>query len=260
MLALAGIVSLCLPSFLSAQKQVQPKANAGGEVTVFAAADMQPVLEVLGPYFERRTGIKLKVSYGASATLAEQIVNGAPADIFFSADFVFAEHVVAANLADAVNPTPYAKGLLVLWERNDSRFKPLSLDTLARKDLKSVAIANADRAPYGRAAVSALKKMGYFPNVAPHLVEAESVGQAAQFALSGNAELAFLSQTIAMSPKYKATGSFVLFPLSVYPDIRQCAVVMKASSHREQAHVLLNYITSDEIQNHLPELGLQKIQ
>ena len=69
-----------------------------------------------------------------------------------------------------------------------------------------------------------------------------------------------MSETIAMSPKYRSTGTFVLLPLATYPDIRQCAVVMKKGAHREQAHVLLNYMTSDEIQNHLSELGLQRFQ
>lgn len=242
------------------QPRIAPKQLQPSEVTVLAAADMQPVFEVLGPYFERRTGIKLKITYGSSATLSEQAINGAPADIFFSADYVFAERVVAANLTDTKDPTAYAKGILVLWARNDSRFKPLNLDALERKDLGSVAIANPDHAPYGRAALAALKKLNYYRNVAPHLVQAESVGQAAQFALSGNAELALMSQTIALSPKYKATGTSVLFPFAAYQDIRQCAVVLKNSPHRQEAHTLLNYITSDEIQIHLPELGLQRIQ
>ena len=137
---------------------------------MFAAADMQPVLEVLGPYFERRTGIKLKTSFGSSAALSEQIVNGAPADIFLSADFTFAERVVAAGKADTTNPAPYAIGVLVLWERKDGPFQPLSLDTLQRKDLQSVAIANPDHAPYGRAAIAAIKKLHYYPNVGPHLL------------------------------------------------------------------------------------------
>ena len=244
-----------------AKKRVEPKiAPPTGELLVYSAADMQPVFEVLGPYFERRTGIKLKMVYGSSGTLSEQIVNGAPADIFFSADYTFAERVVAAGKADNISPYAYAKGLLVLWARKDSRFQPLSVDVLGRKDLKSVAIANPDHAPYGRAALAALNKMGYLVNVQPHLVQAESVGQAAQFALSGNAELALMSQTIAYSPQYRNAGTSVLFPLSTYLEIRQCAVVRKDAAHRGEAHTLLNYIMSDEIQNHLADLGLQRFQ
>ncbi len=247
--------------FASGQgKRIEPKGLQPSELTVLAAADMQPVLEVLGPYFERRTGIKLKVSYGSSAALSEQVLNGAPADLFLSADYTFAERVVAAGKADTKDPVPYAKGILVLWKRNDLNVNPFTLDVLDRKDLKNVAVANEDHAPYGRAAMAALQKLKYLPNVKPHLVVAESVGQAAQFALSGNAQFALISQTIALSPQYKSVGTGILFPLEAYQDIRQCAVVMKDGKHRQEAHVLLNYLTSDEIQQHLPELGLQRIQ
>lgn len=234
--------------------------SPAGEVRVAAAADMEPVLQVIGPYFERKTGLKLKVSFGSSAALSQQLQNGAPADIFLSADYYFAEQLVAANLTETKSPKSYAKGVLVLWARKDSRFKPLNLDVLQRKDLKSVAIANPERAPYGRAADAALKKLNYFPNVQPHLVQAESVAQAAQFALSGNAEVALISETIAMSPKYREAGTFVLFPLSQYPEIRQCAVFLKAAKNVQGAHQFLDFILSAEVQGNLQKLGLQSVQ
>jgi molybdate transport system substrate-binding protein len=236
------------------------EAQTKPELHVAAAADMQPVFTVIGPYFERKTGIHLVVSYGASATLAQQIVAGSPADIFFSADYVFAERIVSAGLADSRNAVPYAKGTLVLWARKDSPAQPLHLEVLERKDLKSIAIANPEHAPYGRAAVAALKKMKYYDNVAPHLVQAESVAQAAQFGESGNAQLALISQTIAMSPKFQESGTYVLFPKYVYPEIRQCAVILKKSPSRDNAHKLLDYILSAEIQDNLRKLGLDPIK
>ncbi len=263
LLALALLALFAISALAGAQtkKKIGPAAPATtGALTVFAAADMQPVFEVLGPYFQRRTGITLKMVYGPSGTLSEQIVNGAPADIFFSADYTFAERLVAADKADNINPYPYAKGILVLWTRKNSRFNPITVDALSRKDLKSVAIANPATAPYGRAAIAAMTKLGLLQNAAPHFVQAESVSQAGQFALSGNAEVALISETLAYSPAYKAAGTAALFPLSTYMEIRQCAVVMKNSAHRNEAHVLLNYITSDPIQDHLADLGLQRFQ
>ncbi|MGI4979764.1 MAG: molybdate ABC transporter substrate-binding protein [Janthinobacterium lividum] len=226
-------------------------------VTVSAASDMEPVLQVIGPIFEQKTGLKLKVSFGSSAALSQQLQNGSPADIFLSADFYFAEQLVTANLTDTKQPTPYADGVLVLWARKDSRFKPLNIDVLARKDLKSVAVANGDRAPYGRAAYAVLKKMNFSANVAPHIVQAETVAQAAQFALSGNAELVLMSETIAMSAKYRNAGTYVLFPQSQYPDIRQCAVILKAGKNAQGAHRLLDFMLSEEVQTNLPKLGLR---
>ncbi len=244
-------LSVLIPHGVQAQENV---------VTVAAAADMEPVLQVIGPVFEKKTGLKLKVSFGSSAALAQQIKNGLPVDIFLSADYYFAEQVVADNLAETKAPVPYARGLVGLWARKDSRFTPLNVDVLQRKDLKSVALANPERAPYGRAAVAVLQKMGFYANVEPHIVQAESVAQAAQFALSGNAELALISQTLAMSGRYKAEGEFVLFPLSQYPAIRQCGVILKNGKNRDGAHRLLNFMLSDEVRGNLPKLGLQSAE
>jgi molybdate transport system substrate-binding protein len=191
--------------------------------------------------------------------LSQQIQQGSPADIFFSADYYFAEQLVAAKLTTTQAPEPYAKGVLVLYYRNDSPLKPITLDTLSRKDLQAVAVANPDKAPYGRAAVAALKYMKLWDNVAPHIVQAESVAQAGQFALSGNAQLALISQTLAISPKYKTEGSFVLLPLSQYPEISQTAVIMKASKNQDGAHRLLTFMLTDEIQDDMVKLGLRSV-
>lgn len=228
------------------------------ELHVASAADMHPVFDVIAPMFEQKTGIHLSISYGASAALSQQIINGSPADIFFSADYLFAEHVVAAGLADSDAPTPYARGTLVLWSRKGTPFYPPQLTHLDRSDLKTVAIANPDTAPYGRAAVAALKKMNLYARLQSRIVQADNVMQAAQFAQSGNAQVAFISQTIALSPAFRNAGDFVLVPTYTYPDIRQCAVVMKKSSQRDAAYKLLEFILSSEIQENLVKVGLSK--
>jgi len=191
--------------------------------------------------------------------LSTQIINGAPMDIFFSADYVFAEQIIAANLADTTEPKEYAKGTLVLWARKDSHFQPLSLNALSDPKLKSLAVANPEHAPYGRAAVAALQGMKVFANVVPHIVEAENIAQAAQFAESGNAELAILSLTIASSQHFQDIGSFVYVPTYAYPEIRQTAVVIRKSAEREAAHKFLDYVLSGPVQAALPKLGLQPV-
>ncbi len=100
------------------------------ELRVAAAADLQPVMPVLAQEYEKATGVKLAVSFGSSSTLATQILNGAPMDIFLGADFTYPEKVVAARLADESAPTPYAKGTLVLWTRKDSQLLPLNMERL----------------------------------------------------------------------------------------------------------------------------------
>jgi molybdate transport system substrate-binding protein len=125
---------------------------AGREIHVLAAADLQSVLPALAGQFEQTRGIKLIVSYGSSATLATQILNGDPADLFLSADYSFPESIVAAHLADSPAPIAYARGVLVLWARKDSPLQPLTQNTLRDGKFATLAIANPEHAPYGRAA------------------------------------------------------------------------------------------------------------
>jgi len=123
------------------------RAQAPREVHVLAAADLQPVLPALAAAFEHATGIKLIASYGSSATLATQILNGDPADLFLAADSSFPENIVAAGLADTPAPLAYARGTLVLWARKDSPLQPLTQNTLRDGHFTSLAIANPEHAP-----------------------------------------------------------------------------------------------------------------
>lgn len=226
---------------------------------VAAAADLQPVMPVISQAYKHATGIKLIVSYGSSATLTTQILNGAPMDIFLGADFVFPEKVVAAGLSDMKEPVAYAKGALVLWARKDSPLQPLSMDRLTDPRVTRIAIANELHAPYGRAAVAALKKLKIYDKVAPHLVVAENIAQTAQFVESGNAQLGLISMTVADTEHFKQIGTYVLVP-TVYPEIRQCAVVMAKSKHRDEAHDFLNWLLTPAVQGNLQSLGLAPVQ
>ena len=230
------------------------------EIRVAAAADLQPVLPVLGERYEKATGVKLAVSYGSSGTLATQILNGAPVDLFMGADFVFPEKIVAAGMADGTAPTQYAKGTLVLWARKDSPLQPISLETLMDKRVTSVAIANDLHAPYGQAAVAALKRMHMYEQVKPHLVIAENIAQAAQFVESGNAQLGLISLTAASTQRFQAEGTFVRVPTSSYTPIMQCAVVMAKSDRRAEAHAFLDWLLKPEVQSLLGTMGLAAVR
>jgi molybdate transport system substrate-binding protein len=210
--------------------------------------------------YEKATGVKLAVSYGSSGTLATQIINGAPMDLFLGADFVFPEKVVAAGLADGTAPTQYARGTLVLWARKDSPLQPITLDTLTDKRVKTVAIANDLHAPYGRAAVMALQRLKMYDTVKPHLVVAENIAQAAQFVQSGNAQLGLISLTAASTPRFQAEGSLVRLPRSSYSPILQCAVVMKNSDRRAEAHAFLDWLLKPEVQASLAPMGLEPVR
>src|ERR1700722_16827526 len=136
------------------------KAQEHGTLKVAAAADLQPVLPAIIQEFEQQTHERVEASYASSATLATQILNGGPFGLFLSADLSFPQKIVAAGLADSAEPIPYARGTLVLWARNDSPVQPLSIDSLRSPALRTLAVANAEHAPYGRAAKAAIEKLG----------------------------------------------------------------------------------------------------
>ncbi len=230
------------------------------ELRVAAAADLQPVLPVLAERYEKATGVRLVMSFGSSGNLTTQIINGAPMDLFLGADFIFPEKVVAAGLADGKAPTQYARGTLVLWARKDSPLQPITLDSLTDKRVTAVAIANDLLAPYGQAAVAAMKRLKVYDAVKPHLVIAENVSQAAQFVESGNAQLGFISLTAASTPRFQSEGTFVRVPTSAYPVMIQCAVVMAKSDRKAEAHAFLDWLLKPEVQASLVPMGLRPVR
>ncbi len=131
---------------LPAARAQQPAAPQQ-QLRIAAAADLQVVMPTLVAAYEHATGAHLIVSFGSSATLAQQIENGAPQDVFLSADYSYPEQVIAAGLGDEKEPTAYARGVLVLWARKDSPLQPLTNNTLYDPRLTKLAIANPDHAP-----------------------------------------------------------------------------------------------------------------
>ena len=222
---------------------------------IAAAADLQPVMPVLAREYEQQTGVKLDVSFGSSSALATQILNGAPFDVFLGADFSFPEKVVAAGLAEGRAPAAYATGKLVLWARKDSPIQPLSMDLLTDPRVTRIAIADPEHAPYGFAASQALLRMKLTDQVKVKLVTAQNIAQTAQFVESGNAQIGFLSLTLAKSEHMQQVGTYVLVPF-IYPKIRQCGVVLKKSHSLPEAHHFLEWLVSPKVQDSLPRFGL----
>lgn len=231
-------------------------AHAQRSLRVAAAADLQPLLPEILAEFTSQTGIRTQTSYKSSATLATAIINGAPFDLFLAADFSFPQRVIDAGRAEESAPMAYARGTLVLWTRHDGPFATLSIDSLRSPKLHSLAIANPQHAPYGRAAEAALRHMGLYDALKPRLVMAENIAQAAQFADSGNAQLGFISLTSALTPRLKASGHFVVVPSGDYPPILQGAVVIKGSSNARAAHRFLTFLSSEPIARQLEAGGL----
>ena len=258
-------ISIALVSVAPASAKAQ-LSSPQAPLRVAAAADLEPLLPPILSEFEHTTGIRAEATFQSSATLATQIQNGAPFDVFLSADLSFPKRLIDAGLADAAGsansttPITYARGTLVLWERKDSQLPPPSLDLLRSPNLKRLAIANPDRAPYGRAAVAALNSLKLYDTLKPNLVTAENIAQAAQFADTANADAGLISLTSALTPRLSADGSYFIIPRELYPPIEQGAVIVSNTRQRAAAHKLLDFLLSPAGQAELAKSGLTPVR
>ena len=240
--------------------------SAQAPLRVAAAADLEPVLPPILEQFQQATGIHAEATYQASAMLTTEIENGAPFDLFLSADLSYPKRLIddgvadAAGSADSSTPITYAKGMLVLWTRKDSHLPPPSLDLLRSPALKRLAIANPDRAPYGRAAVAALQSLGLYGTLKPRIVTAENIAQAAQFVDSANADAGLISLTSALTPRLSADGNYFLIPSNLYPPIEQGAVIVSSTKQRAAVHKLLDFLLSPAVQAQLAKGGLTPVE
>ena len=237
--------------------------RAQSNLRLAAAADLEPVLPTILAQFQQATGIRVDATFQASAMLTTQMMNGAPFDAFLSADLSYPQRLIDAGLAEGGTnkaPITYARGTLVLWARKDSALPPPSLDMLRNPALRRLAIANPDRAPYGRAAVATLTALKLYEELKPRLVTAENIAQAAQFADSGNADAGLISLTSAMTQRMQSDGSYIRLDDSLHPPIEQGGVVISKSQHREDARKLLDYLLSAPVQGQLAKSGLTPVR
>jgi len=220
-----------------------PPQKPCGTVTVAAASDLAEAMNEIAANFEKATGCAVRVSAGSSGNFLSQIENGAPFDVFFSADIEYPKKLEAEGLAAAGSTYLYALGKIVLWVRKDSRLDlSKGLGVLRDPGIGKVAIANPLHAPYGRAAEEALRKAGVYDAVKDRLVLGENISQAAQFVESGNADAGILALSLALSPGLKEKGRYSRVPESLYAPIEQGAVAIRASKNPQGARALLDYV------------------
>jgi molybdate transport system substrate-binding protein len=208
--------------------------------------------------FQRESGVAVRVTYGSSGNFFTQIQNGAPFDLYFSADEEYPARLVQAGLADGASLVTYAAGCLVVWTRRDAGVDiSRGLASLTAPQIRRIAIANPQHAPYGRAAVAALRHAGAYDAVRAKLVVGENISQAAQFVQSGNADAGILALSIALAPAVKSAGTFVEVPDNAYPSIRQAAVVLSRSRSQNEAQEFLAFIKRPEIVALFREFGFR---
>lgn len=230
---------------------------AAEAINVAAAADLNYALQELANKYEQATGTKVVLSFGSSGNLFSQIENGAPFDLFFSADQQYPKKLAEAGKVDGPTLRTYAIGHLVLWVPKDVPLDPnqMHMALLLHPGLKHIAIANPEHAPYGRAAIAALEHFGLKDKVASKLVFGESVSQAAQFAESGNAQAALIALSLAKSPAM-SSGKYWEVPPDAYPELRQAAAVISASKQKQAAQAFLEFVLSPDGGRVLQRFGL----
>src|SRR5579884_472542 len=211
-----------------------------------AAADLNAPLTEIANNFQKATGNVVRLSFGASGNLTTQIENGAPFDLFLSADVGYPERLLKENLAEPQSLTRYAVGALVLWVPEDSVLdvERAGMQVLLNPVVKRIAIANPQHAPYGAAAVTALKHFNLYDRVEKRLVLGESVSQAAQFAESGNAQVGMIALAGAVALGHK--GRYWIVPQDAYPAIEQGAVITTHSKNKELAQKFLEFLRTPD--------------
>lgn len=242
-----AVVSLVLTAGLAAQ-----------ELKIAAAADLNPAMPKLQAAFAKQTGVQLKVSFGSSGNFFAEIRNGAPFDVFLSADRSYPETLEQTGKTEE-GTAIYARGRLVVWVPNQLGIEPSAdnLKILTNPKVKKIAIANPEHAPYGRAAVAAMVHFKVYDQVKSKLVLGENVSQTAQFAQSGNADVAMISLAQALSDTLKSSGHYALVPVDSYPSLDQAAAVIRSSQNKQNAHKFVEFLQSPTAQKILSEYGFE---
>jgi molybdate transport system substrate-binding protein len=226
------------------------------DLAVAAASDLQAAFPAVAAQFEKDTGHHVAVTFGSSGNFVAQIQNGAPFDLFFSADIDYAKRLESASLAEPASLYKYAVGRIVLWTRKDSGIDVTrGLQSLRNSDVRKIAVANPEHAPYGRAAIAALEHEGLYDAVQSKIVLGENISQTAQFVQSGNADVGIIALSLALAPKTKEMGAYAEIPAGSYPPIEQAAVIVNASKNKALARDFLAFMKRPETIRLLQSFG-----
>jgi molybdate transport system substrate-binding protein len=233
--------------FLFTSLDAHSQSTPGKPLVVAAASDLQQVLPDIAAEYTKKTGIPVRLTFGASGSFAAQLTNGAPFDVFLSADASYPKALVARGDADPGTLTFYARGQLAVWFRDGvlAKGEAASVRRLQDSGVRRIAIGNPQHAPYGRAAVAALKAAGVYDVVSAKLVMAENIAQAAQFVESGNADAGLVSVASLKAPKFRGGGQWSIVPAGDYPALDQAGIVTRRGMANPGAAEFLKFLKSE---------------
>jgi molybdate transport system substrate-binding protein len=227
---------------------IEPTPAAGAEtVTIAAAADLTYCIEDLNrSYQQSHPDTELKLSVGSSGNFSAQIQNGAPFDVFLSADIQYPKNLSNGGFVDPSTLTVYAVGRIVLWTTKPETVNlDRGLEVLRdRTAVKKIAIANPEHAPYGRAAKAVLENSGLWTEVQDRIVQGENIAQTAQFVQTGNADAGFVALSLVLSPNLKNTGRYFEVDPKLYPRLEQAMVLTTTGSKRPMARAYFQFLRS----------------
>ena len=242
-------------SVFLAQSEVRAQ---GKEIRIAAAADLTLAMGELSERFEKQTGTKVSATLGSSGNFFSQLQNGAPFDLFLSADIDYPKKLEAAGLAEPETLCVYAIGRIVIWTPVGTKLDVTKegWKALLNASVEKIAIANPEHAPYGRAAVVALQKAGIYESVKAKLVYGENISQAAQFVQSGNAQAGILAMSLALSPAMR-DGKRWEIPADMHPALEQGAVMLKDARNKDAARTFLEFVKSESGRATLAKYGFE---
>lgn len=240
--ALAGVVLLAAVAAHSA------------EVSVAVAANFAAPMQQIAMQFQRDTGHKAVLSFGATGKFYAQIANGAPFGVLLAGDDATPEKTAREGLGNGATRFTYAIGRLVLWSKQ-AGYVDAEGKVLQQSDWRHIAVANPKLAPYGLAAVQTLDKLGLTAQVQPRMVTGENIGQTYQFAASGNAQLGFVALSQVMEGGRLREGSAWVVPASMHAPIRQDAIVLKPGQGNAAAAALMDYLRGDKVRAIIQSYG-----
>ena len=221
-----------------------PFAAQAEEVHVAVAANFTAPMKVIAAGFEKESGHKVALTFGATGKFYAQIINGAPFDVFLAADDETPAKLEKENGRIAGSRFTYAIGKLVLWSA-----KPDMVDAkgevLKKAAFEHIALANPKLAPYGAAAVETMTRLGLLEKLQPKFVQGDSIGQTFAFVSTGNAELGFVALSQVLEGGKIKSGSAWILPANLYNPMRQDAVILIKGKDNKAASALVEYLKSE---------------
>jgi molybdate transport system substrate-binding protein len=226
------------------------------EITIAAASDLNFAFREIATEYENTTGNHVRLTLGSSGNFFAQIQNGAPFDLYFSADISYPKKLEEAGLAVSGSLYPYAIGRIVLWTGHESRIDVTKgVEALREPTIRKIAIANPKHAPYGRAAVAAMEYFKVYDQVKDRLILGENISQAAQFIESGACDVGIIALSLAVAPAMKSKGTYWEVPADAHLPLEQGAVILKSSKNQEAARQFLEFIKGPNGQEIMKRYG-----